>query len=343
MLIDRRTALLSTLALPMATLGLPALVSGARAAAETVRLGQATTALSFIKIFGARALDTFAREDVALQWAAIPGGDPAALAAVDSGDLDIAAVGSDTALAAISKGQPFQIVYSLMSKLPYELTVSNAFLAKAGIGKDMPLQARIAALKTAIVGASAIGGAQDRAVRWLAGQGGLDPKAVKVALVGGPPAISAALENGRIDAFMLSPPESVIAEANGYGTVLVSPGREIAGVKGLPSLVLAAHAAPSPEVRARIVKAIRALNAAASAILADPPAVSARIHAQFFAKVPPDIIGTSVGAFLDGLGGDGRFDGTSAALLLGYAADLGAAAQGKPFWTDAYVDASLKP
>ena len=51
--------------------------------AETVRIGQATTSLSFLPLWAARALDTFSTQDLALSWAAIPGGDPAALAALD--------------------------------------------------------------------------------------------------------------------------------------------------------------------------------------------------------------------------------------------------------------------
>ena len=53
MLISRRTALLSTLALP-------AIASkGWSQTADKVRLGQPTTSLSYTKIFAARALDSF--------------------------------------------------------------------------------------------------------------------------------------------------------------------------------------------------------------------------------------------------------------------------------------------
>src|SRR6267378_3151657 len=174
MLISRRTAALSILATP-------ALFSRARGEAgpDKIRLGQPTNSLSFLKTFASRALDTFAAENITLEYASVPGGDPAVLAAVDSGDLELAAVGSDTALAAIAKGQPFKIVYTLMSKLPYDLTVSNAFLAKSGVALDAPLGKRLGVLETAVVGVSALGGAQDRVARWFASQGGLNPKDIK--------------------------------------------------------------------------------------------------------------------------------------------------------------------
>jgi len=94
------------------TLGVPA------SAQETVvRIGQGVPTLSFLPPLAARALDTFKDQGLRLEFVSIRGGDPATLAALDAGDIDFAATGSDTALEAIVKGQPFQIVYSLMSQV----------------------------------------------------------------------------------------------------------------------------------------------------------------------------------------------------------------------------------
>lgn len=336
--ISRRTALLSTLALPAL-----ATRAWAAAAPEKLHLGQPTTSLSFLKIFAARALDTFAAENIDLEWASIPGGDPALLAAVDSGDLELAAVGSDTALAAIGKGQPFKILYTLMSKLPYDLTVSNAFLAKSGVSVDAPLQKRLGVLQSAVVGVSALGGAQDRVARWFAAQGGLNPHDVKLAVVGSPPALGAALENGRIDAFVLSPPESAIAVAKKYGTVLVHPSKEIAGADIIPSLVLVGRAEPTPEVRARIVRSLRALNKAADATLATPKAIAQKITEKFFSKVDASIIEASIESLSDGLGGGGLLSKQSVAALLKFSAETGGATpKTDDFWTNSYAEAAAK-
>jgi NitT/TauT family transport system substrate-binding protein len=338
MFISRRAAILSALATP-------ALVSRAwsQTTPNVIRMGQPTNSLSFLKTFASRALDTFAAENITLEYAAVPGGDPAAFAAVDSGDLDLAAVGSDTALAAIAKGQPFQIIYTLMNRLPYDLTVSKAFLAKSEIAADAPLNKRLSVLQTAVVGVTALGGAQDRVARWLAVQGGIDPKAIKLATVGAPPALGAALENGRIDAFVLSPPESAIAVDRDYGVVLVRPSKEIAGTDNIPSLVLAARTEPTAEVRERIVRSLRAMNRASSEVLADPNKAADAIAEKFFSKIPTPIIRASVSALADGLAGEGRFSGASIAALLKFAAQTGGTAtQTKDFWTNSYVEAALK-
>src|SRR5258708_20490897 len=87
-------------------------------AQATVRIAQGVASLSFLPVWGARALNTFAAEGLTATVLMSPGGDPAALAALDAGDADLAAVGPEPALRAVAKGQPFQVVYNLMSQGP---------------------------------------------------------------------------------------------------------------------------------------------------------------------------------------------------------------------------------
>src|SRR6266849_3455957 len=243
--------------------------SAIAAAQQTVRIGQATSSLSFVSIFAARALKTFDPQDLIATTAVLPGGDPAAL-------------GPEAVLCAAAKGQPFEIVYSLMSKVTPQLVVSSAFLDRTGVKAADPLAKRLAALKGAIVGVSAIGGTQETVARWLGAKGGLDPKAdIKVAQVGGPPALQAALENKRIDAFVLSPPEGYLAEKSGAGTVLVSIGDDFPQVARQPYLVLVAKKPIKDTTSDLIIRTVRALQAA-STILTDSPELTARtIQTQF--------------------------------------------------------------
>src|SRR5690242_9645706 len=118
----------------LAALLVAALPLGSAAAQSPVkvRIGQATPALSFLPIYAARALDTFRAAGVELEWSAIQGGDPPTLAALDSGNIDFAAVGTETALQAIDKGQSFTLVYSLISTVSLAVVASTAVLAPAG-------------------------------------------------------------------------------------------------------------------------------------------------------------------------------------------------------------------
>ena len=330
MLISRRATLAAALALP------------AQAPRALVRIGQATPAVSFLPVMAARALDSFAGAGLTLEWAAIPGGDPAALAALDSNDIDLAAVGSETLLNAISRGQPFQLIASLMSKVSLELVVSNKLLERTGISPaDDPLPKRLAALKGAVVGVSAIGGTQDRAARWLARQGGLDPRTgIQVAMAGPPPAIQAALEAGRIDAFVLSPPEGLLAEDARTGQVLIRMGDEFPALAGVPSLVLATKVPVAK--RALVVASLRAMQAASAQLLADPPAAAAAIQKALFPRLKPEVMAAAIGGLKNGIEDRGRLSAAGMAALVAYAGEAAAGLDAKAgearFWTNEFWD-----
>jgi NitT/TauT family transport system substrate-binding protein len=332
--ISRRVVLLSGLSLH-------ALTSRRAAAAEDVRIGQATPALSFLPLWAARAYDTFGANGLNLSWAAIPGGDPAALAALDAGDIDVAAVGSDTALAAISKSQPFILVYSLLSKMSLEVVASEALLKRAGVGPQDPLAKRIGALKGAVIGVSAVGGTQDRIVRWIVSQGGLDPATgVQVAMVGPPPAIQAALENGRIDGFALSPPESGLAEAGGYGKRLIDPDKDFPQLHGMPYLVLVAKRDPDPATSKRISGAVTAMVQAAAKVTASPDDAADLIGTKLFAKIPQSIMRGAVRSMLDGLEGGGRFTDANIEVLTRFSTSSGMPVPTTTgYWTNRFIAA----
>lgn len=331
----------------MAALAAAMLTAAPAMAQEKVRIGQATAALSFTPIWAARALDTFKAQGLDLQWSTIAGGDPTTLAALDSGDIDFAAVGSETALQAIAKGQPFQLVYSLMSTMTLELVVSNDFLARTGVSPSDPLDKRIKSLKGAMIGVSAVRGAQDRVARWLIQQGGLNPMAdLRVANIGAPPAIRAALENKQIDGFVLSPPEGALTEQAKAGKILVKLGSEFPGLQTLHFLVLVAKRPVDGAKRELALKTMRALTMANVATLVDTPHTAGLIQSKFFPKIEPEIIASALGSMKQGLVRGGRFTAPEIAALLKFTADTGGAmekqldaAQGEgQFWTNEFIE-----
>ena len=331
----------------MAALAAAMLIAVPAMAQEKVRIGQATAALSFTPIWAARALDTFKAQGLDLQWSTIAGGDPTTLAALDSGDIDFAAVGSETALQAIAKGQPFQLVYSLMSTMTLELVVSNDFLARTGVSPTDPLDKRIKSLKGALIGVSAVRGAQDRVARWLIQQGGLDPMAdLKVANIGAPPAIRAALENKQIDGFVLSPPEGALTEQAKAGKILVKLGSEFPDLQTLHFLVLVAKRPVDGAKRELARKTMRALTMARVATLVSTAEVAGQIQSKFFPKIEPEIIAAAIGSMKPGLERGGRFTAPEIAALLKFTADTGGvmekqldAAQGEgQFWTNEFIE-----
>jgi ABC-type nitrate/sulfonate/bicarbonate transport system substrate-binding protein len=324
-----------------------ALLPGLAEAQQAVKIGLGAPTLSFLPIWSGRALDTFKPQGLTATVAALPGGDASALAALDAGDIDLAAVGPDSMLRAAAKGQPFEIVYSLMSKVTLQLVVSKDFLERTGVKPTDPMQKRLAALKGATFGATALAGAQEAAARWLAGQGGLDAKNdIKVAQIGNPVAIQAALEAKRIDAYVLSPPEGFLSEKAGSGVVLVSMGDEFPLLAKQPYLVLVAKKPISPATSDLITKAVAAMQAASKAVLEKPTETADAIQKQFFAKADPQAISSAVKSMSNGVADLGKIDvdGMKNALNFNkevgnnFGKDFDAAATKDDLWTNLFVD-----
>jgi NitT/TauT family transport system substrate-binding protein len=336
------TKLVGTLAVGAALALAPSLAS-----AQTVRIAQGVATLSFLPLWAARALNTFTPQGVTGNAVVIPGGDATALAALDAGDIDLAAVGSDAVLRAAAKGQPFEMVYSMMSKVTLQLVVSPALLERAGVKVSDPLEKRLSALKGATVGVAAAGGNQDIVARWLATKAGLDPKTdVKFAQIGNPVALQAALENKQIDAFVLSPPEGLLAEKAGSGVILTSLGDDFPVLKNQPYLVLVAKKPIDDQKAALFVKTARALQAASEALIKQPDQTSDAIQKQFFAKASPEAIIAAVKAMNSGVTGGGAMDVEGFQNMLAFAKENGtnfgkefdAKAAENELWTNRFVD-----
>ncbi|KWV49334.1 hypothetical protein AS156_16515 [Bradyrhizobium macuxiense] len=326
-----------------------ALLPASAMAQQAVRIGLGAPTLSFLPIWSARALDTFKSQGLNASVVALPGGDPSALAALDAGDIELAAVGPDSMLRAAAKGQPFEIVYSLMSKVTLQLTISKALAERTGVKPTDPLEKRLAVLKGGLVGATALAGAQEIAARWLAAKGGLDPKKdLKVAQVGNPTAIQAALEAQRIDAFVLSPPEGFLAEKAGTGVVLVSLGDDFPLLAKQPYLVLVAKRPISPATADLITRTAKALQVASAATVDKPDETADAIRKQFFSKADPQAIAAAVKTMRSGVADGGRIDVQGMQNALTFAKEVGtnfgkefdAKASEDDLWTNRYVDAA---
>jgi ABC-type nitrate/sulfonate/bicarbonate transport system substrate-binding protein len=325
------------------------LVTGAASAQQTIRIGQAISGMGFFSIWAARALGSFEAQGLT-PAVSITGGDSSALAALDAGDVELAAIGSEAVLRAAAKGQPFQIVYSLMSEVTLQLVVSPAFLQKTGAKAADPIEKRLAALKGAVIGVSSIGGVEDSLARWLAFKGGLNPKTdVTIVQVGGPPAHRLALENKAIDAFILSPPEPYLAEKSGGGMAFIKLSDEFPQLSRIPYLIFVAKKPVDPKTSDLIVKAIRAVQSASAEAIAKPDAVGGAVASKFFPKADPDAIVAALKAMDPGVAEAGKLDVDNIQNLLTLSKEMGAdpgkessskASEGD-LWSNAFVEKAL--
>jgi NitT/TauT family transport system substrate-binding protein len=212
-----------------------------------------------------------------------------------------------------------------------------------------PLEKRLAAMKGALIGVTALAGVQEIAARWLAAKGGLDPKNdIKVAQVGNPTAIQAALEAKRIDAFVLSPPEGYLAEKAGTGTVLVSLGDDFPLLASQPYLVLVAKKPISPATADLITRTAKALQQASAATVSKPDETADAIQKQFFAKADPQAIAAALNILRSGVADGGKLDVQGMQNALTFAKEVGtnfgeefdAKASEDDLWTNRFVEAA---
>lgn len=311
--------------------------------AQTVTVGQPVASLGYLSLDAARIFDTFADVGLELDTAMISGGDTTLLAALDAGDITFAAPGSSSVVQAISLGEEFQIVYSLMSRMSIDLTVSNEFMEAQGVNPDDSLEDRLAALDGITIGVSGLGGAQDRIAQWLGEYAGV---VVNTVNIGPPPAVRAAVEEGQIDGYVLTAPNGQIAEEEGFGQRFIRLGQEIEGLDEFHHTVLVvskSFAEENPEV---VVDTVAALASAAEQAVQDPTDLAERLHEQEFGELPYEIIGGAVEDLLSGIENQGRMTADSMDFTVQFAAetgypledDLDGTSGEGDWWTNEYLD-----
>lgn len=311
-----------------------------------ISIAQAVPTLGYLTIDAARALDTFGDVGLELDWAQISGGDPTLLAAVDAGDIQFGAPGSPSVLQAISQGEDYQIIYSLMSMMSIELTVSNQFMEQTGVSPDDPIEDRLAALDGVTIGVSGLGGAQDRIARWLGDHAGLGSDAVNTVNIGPPPALRAAVETGQIDGYVLTAPNGQIAEEQGFGQRFIRLGEELPGLDEYHHTVLVIKSQFGEENPELVTKTVSALADAADQVINNPDEVAARIQEQNFEEVDVEVIQEAVNTLAPGLENGGRMTAESLDFTVQFANDTGypleedldAASGEGDWWTNEYID-----
>jgi NitT/TauT family transport system substrate-binding protein len=141
--------------------------------------------------------------DVTLQSIASANG----IAALLSGQVQVAQLGGSEVLSADASGGDIVIVADLVPVFPYVFITS-------------PSVASIADLKGKKVGVSKIGGSADIATRVALTKNGLDPaKDVSIIETGSAANLVAALRSGAIQGGVSQPPESTTLEAQGFHPV----------------------------------------------------------------------------------------------------------------------------
>ncbi len=191
--------------------------------ALTVRVAQSTPAISFAPLYVARDMGFFEYQGLKLEFTELQAGSTAQQALL-GGSVDVVDSASAEVGAAVSKGVPLIAIQNTVN-MTQEVCVRKDWMEKAGVTPASPLQDRIKSLKGASISITGPGSASDRGMRWLLTKyGAMDPnKDVQIVQIGGSSAVTGALEQNRVQAFLQSPPNCEVAQQAGFGVVLVKP------------------------------------------------------------------------------------------------------------------------
>jgi ABC-type nitrate/sulfonate/bicarbonate transport system substrate-binding protein len=193
--------------------------SGAGKADGTVKIGKAVDTIGFTTVDVAQDKGYFSKQGVTVEDELL-GGSSTAFAALQSGSVQFVTASSTALLSARAKGVPLQAVASLDHGVSLQLIASNDWVKSHGLSADQPLDTVMKDLTGATLGV--ISTTDLTYNHYLMEEAGVDPEKFKTITLKTQSAALAALQHGQIDAFLLSPPNSYHAQAQGDAQIIAT-------------------------------------------------------------------------------------------------------------------------
>ena len=156
-----------------------------------------------VPLYLGQDMGIFKKQGLNLEMIFIPGGS-LSLQALIGKSLDLLMTGGPPVVNAYLQGAKIKIIGGATNLLPY------MFVATGGIRSPEQLKGKT-------IGISRFGSNTDYVVRLALGQFALSPNEVQILQVGGSQARLVAMKSGAIQATVLSPEESLVAQKMGYG------------------------------------------------------------------------------------------------------------------------------
>jgi NitT/TauT family transport system substrate-binding protein len=265
------------------------------------------------------------------------------VSAVVSGTAQFADMGFDDLATLAEEGEESLVLtHNLVGRVTFTLVMNPDVARERGVSRESPIEERYAALEGLKLGVTSPGAASDKYMRYYLREAGLDPERdAEIIAIGDGASLLAALETGQIDAYQLSPPTPYVAEAEGFGTVLIDgPAGDVPLFKDYVYTGFAVNRAWAEENPDAAKGFSRALNAGMERVASDPAAAAQEIVDRM-SDDNVEIIEQTLDALLPALSTDGCFDGEAVSKTLEVMHEIELTAEaGDPaedvLWTNAY-------
>jgi ABC-type nitrate/sulfonate/bicarbonate transport system substrate-binding protein len=191
-----------------------------------VSFAQAQDLLSFAPAYIARA-KFFKEMGIDPQFDILSGGGPV-FAALSGGSVQFGLTASADLVNRASKGEDFVAIEGLNFQT-IEVVMNKDWATRKGVTKSSTLKARVEAMRGTIIASTSPGAISDTMAQYLLRWGGMDPsRDAQIVPIGGLPPRMAALESGRVQVLLSSPPAGQEAEKKGFGITII-PAKDLPG------------------------------------------------------------------------------------------------------------------
>jgi NitT/TauT family transport system substrate-binding protein len=265
------------------------------------------------------------------------------VASVVSGSAQYADMGFDDLATLAAEGEDSLVmVHNLVGRVTFALVMNPDVARERGVSRESPIDERYAALKGLRLGVTSPGAATDKYMRYYLREAGLDPERdAEIIAIGDGASLLAALETGQIDAYQLSPPTPYVAQAEGFGTLLIDGAAgDVPLFADFVYTGFAVNRQWAEQNPAPAQAFSRALNLAMERVAADPGAAAETIVDRMSTD-DVAIIRQTLDALLPALSSDGCFDAAAVQTTLTTMHEVeltpvaGDAGEGV-LWTNAY-------
>lgn len=265
--------------------GKSAAAAGSGHSLTQVTIGKAVDTIGFTTVDVAQGKGFFAKEGVSAKEE-LMGGSSTAFAALQSGSVQFVTASSAALLSARAKGVPLEAVTSLDHGVSLQLIAANSWITSHHLSPNQPLNTVMKGLVGATLGVIST---TDLAYNhFLMQAAGVSPKSFKFITLKTQAAALAALQHGEIDAFLLSPPNSYLAQSKGFAQIIATL-HSVSMLKTMAYDILVVdtnYAKSHPAV----VKAVATAMAMADNVMAANPSSVLSIEQQHYPKMPQQVL-----------------------------------------------------